>query len=121
GTAAAVRCRRSRRGRRRRRGPRPRARRRAPPAPGRRRRRRRRPGSPPPGGAAGYRDPFAREAVHSGSIVAGPYTRLMRRLPPLAALAVVVVLAGCGGGVETPYRAEGREGALGEGGFARGT
>jgi len=41
----------------------------------------------------------------------------MRRLPPLAALTVVVVLAGCGGSSNTPYSAAGTKACLVKNGF----
>lgn len=41
----------------------------------------------------------------------------MRRLPPLAALVVVLVLAGCGGRSSTPYTAAGTKDCLTKNGF----
>jgi hypothetical protein len=41
----------------------------------------------------------------------------MRRLPPLAALLVVAVLAGCGGSSSTPYTAAGTKACLVKNGF----
>jgi hypothetical protein len=56
-------------------------------------------------------------SLDHGSIVAAPYTRTVRRIPLLAAILSVMVLAACGSGAPKPYTAAGTKACLAQNGF----